>query len=90
LHPPGRPERSRVAELDVAVPLLVVQGERDPFGRPEEFPSVVPVAPVAAADHSFGVPRTAPLTSGEAMAVVVGAATRWLHSRREWARPDPG
>jgi predicted alpha/beta-hydrolase family hydrolase len=35
LHPPGRPEKSRVAELDaVTVPTLVVQGERDPFGLP--------------------------------------------------------
>ncbi|HEY3607032.1 MAG TPA: alpha/beta family hydrolase [Pseudonocardiaceae bacterium] len=33
--PPGRPERSRQGELDgVSVPTLVVQGERDPFGRP--------------------------------------------------------
>ena len=38
-HPPGRPEKSRLAELDgVAVPVLVVQGERDPFGRPPEAP----------------------------------------------------
>jgi predicted alpha/beta-hydrolase family hydrolase len=36
LHPPGRPERSRQAELDgVDVPVLVVQGEKDTFGRPE-------------------------------------------------------
>lgn len=36
LHPPGRPERSRLDELDgVAVPVLVAQGQRDPFGRPE-------------------------------------------------------
>lgn len=36
VHPPGRPDRSRMAELDgVDVPVLVVQGERDPFGRPE-------------------------------------------------------
>jgi predicted alpha/beta-hydrolase family hydrolase len=35
LHPPGRPEKSRLAELDaVSVPTLVVQGERDAFGRP--------------------------------------------------------
>ena len=35
LHPPGRPEKSRLAELDaVPVPTLVVQGERDAFGRP--------------------------------------------------------
>ena len=37
LHPPGRPERSRAAELAaVAVPVLVVQGERDPFGGPSD------------------------------------------------------
>jgi uncharacterized protein len=36
VHPPGRPDRSRMGELDgVGVPILVVQGERDPFGRPE-------------------------------------------------------
>jgi predicted alpha/beta-hydrolase family hydrolase len=35
LHPPGRPEKSRLAELDaVQAPVLVVQGERDPFGDP--------------------------------------------------------
>jgi uncharacterized protein len=35
VHPPGRPERSRLEELDaVAVPVLVVQGMSDPFGMP--------------------------------------------------------
>ena len=35
LHPPGRPEQSRVAELRGAgVDVLVVNGERDPFGIP--------------------------------------------------------
>jgi hypothetical protein len=35
VHPPGRPEKSRMPELDgVAVPTLVVQGESDPFGMP--------------------------------------------------------
>jgi predicted alpha/beta-hydrolase family hydrolase len=39
LHPPGRPEKSRLAELDgVPVPVLVVQGERDPFGMPPAGP----------------------------------------------------
>jgi predicted alpha/beta-hydrolase family hydrolase len=36
LHPPGRPERSRAAELRQAgAPVLVVNGERDPFGIPD-------------------------------------------------------
>ncbi|MEV0678210.1 alpha/beta family hydrolase [Actinosynnema sp. NPDC050436] len=35
VHPPGRPEKSRIAELDgVDVATLVVQGENDPFGQP--------------------------------------------------------
>jgi predicted alpha/beta-hydrolase family hydrolase len=35
VHPPGRPEKDRLAELaEPTVPVLVVQGERDPFGRP--------------------------------------------------------
>lgn len=38
-HPPGKPEKSRQAELDaVEVPTLVVQGESDPFGRPKPGP----------------------------------------------------
>lgn len=41
LHPPGQPARSRYAELagalDLRLPLMVVQGERDPFGAPEEL-----------------------------------------------------
>jgi len=39
VHPPGRPDTTRVPELAaVDVPVLVVQGERDPFGRPEPAP----------------------------------------------------
>jgi len=35
VHPPGRPEKSRMSELDgVEVATLVVQGENDPFGQP--------------------------------------------------------
>jgi len=40
VHPPGRPEKSRLDELDaVTVPVLVVQGERDPFGLPPPAPN---------------------------------------------------
>jgi hypothetical protein len=55
VHPPGRgddPSKSRLPELDaVAVPTLVVQGERDPFGMPPPGPnrSVVRVP----GDHSL-------------------------------------
>jgi predicted alpha/beta-hydrolase family hydrolase len=39
VHPPGKPEKDRLAELALpTVPILVVQGERDPFGLPALAP----------------------------------------------------
>ncbi len=36
-HPVGKPEKTRIAHLpDLAVPMLICQGERDPFGKPDE------------------------------------------------------
>jgi uncharacterized protein len=46
LHPPGRPEKTRLPELEaVEVPVLIVQGESDPFGMPPAGPdrAVVPI-----------------------------------------------
>jgi len=42
LHPPGKPEKSRAPELTaVTVPIVVVQGETDAFGRPEDVAAVL-------------------------------------------------
>ena len=39
VHAPGRPEKTRLDELDaVGVPVLVVQGDSDPFGMPPPAP----------------------------------------------------
>lgn len=39
LHPPGKPEQTRLDELAAAgVPVLVLQGDRDPFGLPSGGP----------------------------------------------------
>jgi predicted alpha/beta-hydrolase family hydrolase len=40
LHAPGRPEKSRAAELLSGVPTLVVNGDSDPFGVPTPSPGV--------------------------------------------------
>jgi predicted alpha/beta-hydrolase family hydrolase len=78
LHPPGKPEKSRLAELQHArVPTLVVQGERDPFGTPEEFPENVDLVVVPGADHSMKVPKSAPVTQAEALAIVLEATLEW-------------
>ena len=38
LHPPGKPEKLRVEHFSgMDVPTLLVNGDRDPFGTPEEF-----------------------------------------------------
>ena len=83
LHPPGRPGRSRSAELlGTGVPTLVVQGERDSFGTPAELPTgpdLRAVAPVPYADHGFKVPSRADLTQEAALALIVGAVREFLH-----------
>ncbi|HEX7716083.1 MAG TPA: alpha/beta family hydrolase [Marmoricola sp.] len=79
LHPPGRPERTRLPELlGSRVPTLVVQGERDPFGTPEEFPSHVDLAVVPSADHALHVPKSAPVSQDDALAVVLEATLEWI------------
>lgn len=53
VHPPGRPERSRLDELDaVTVPVLVVQGDRDAFGMPPRGKGRR-VVTITGADHSL-------------------------------------
>lgn len=83
LHPPGKPERSRLDELAGAgVPTLVVQGANDPFGRPEEFPDPLPpgtdLAVVPDADHGLAVPKRAAISQEDAMGIVVEAVLEWV------------
>jgi predicted alpha/beta-hydrolase family hydrolase len=72
LHPPGRgddPSKSRLSELDgVRVPVLVVQGERDPFGMPPAGPGRTVV--VVPGDHAL-----------RSTAAVAAAASEWLAER---------
>ncbi|GAB1337747.1 hypothetical protein ACE1SV_43370 [Streptomyces sp. E-15] len=82
LHPPGRPEMSRVGELlGAGVPTLVVQGGNDPFGKPEEFPEGgFRLVAVASGDHGFAVPKRAETTQEEALETVTGAVREWTAS----------
>lgn len=67
LCPPGRPEKSRHAELeDVEVPMLVVQGERDTFGRPD--PAHHREVVLVAGDHALRTDA----------AVISRAAAEWF------------
>lgn len=65
LHPPGKPTQLRSEHLPrITVPMLFVQGTRDPFGSPDELapilaklPAKVAVFSVDQGGHSFEVPK---------------------------------
>jgi len=87
LHPPGRPERSRVDELlRAGLPLLVVQGERDALGGPYEFPLHLPIAVIPGADHEFKVPAGAEWSRAQVLDRVVQVVRTWIGRR---LRYDP-
>lgn len=74
LHPPGRPEKSRAAELTaVAVPLVVVQGETDAFGAPADVAAVLSGRDGASV---YAVPGDHSLKRN--VDVVAAAAVSWL------------
>ena len=66
LHPPGKPQQRRDAHLpSINVPMLFVQGTRDPFGTADEIRDLLSrlddaeLFEVAGGDHSFKVPAKA-------------------------------
>jgi len=75
LHPPGKPKQLRTAHLPgVRVPMLFVQGSRDPFGGPDELapfleglPTGTRLFPVDGGDHSLARPKS----SGETLAATM-------------------
>lgn len=85
LHPPGKPAQLRVQHLpSIAVPVLIVQGERDAFGSPQELkPAIetmtaqVTLHAVAKGDHSLAVggrPRD------EILNEVLDVAAAWIRA----------
>jgi uncharacterized protein len=90
LHLPGRPEKSRAAELLAAgVPRLVLQGTSDSFGGPEEIRVAVGDAPdiriveLPGADHGFRISRNAMFTPAELRSRVLAEVTGFLGGYRE-------
>ena len=74
LHPPGRPEKTRAPELTgVGVPIVVVQGETDAFGRPEDVAAVLAGSGLASV---YAVPGDHSLKKNPGLAAA--AALSWL------------
>lgn len=89
LHPPGRPEKSRLSELlEPAVPVLVLQGERDAFGTAHEVTAAIGARPspavvaVPGADHALKVAASSALGAEGVADLLVTSVADFVGARR--------
>jgi uncharacterized protein len=90
LHPPGRPDRSRLGELlDAGLPVFVVQGTRDAFGTAADVRGAagsdapeLTVVDIEGGDHGFAVlARDGGRASRDArLAAALDRAVGWLRA----------
>ncbi|MCA1586087.1 MAG: hypothetical protein LC791_15395 [Acidobacteria bacterium] len=90
LRPPGRHQSGdRVSHLHRrTVPMLIVQGTRDPFGSPEDIrvatqggaasAPLLNVLAVEGGDHSLGVPKSAPRTGASVLDEMLDGVVAWM------------
>jgi hypothetical protein len=86
LHPPGQPGKMRDAHLPaITRPMLVIQGERDTFGTPEELaPVLARMAPpptlhvVPRGDHSFKLTKKDPQAQAALYAALQRTMAEWI------------
>lgn len=94
LHPPGSPEKSRLLELfEPEVPVIVLQGTRDPFGSAETVAAEVSshpgasshagvrVVPVPEADHGMRVAKTASVTAADVRDLIAATVAGFVSVR---------
>lgn len=91
-HPPGRPQQLRTAHLAaLTTPTLILQGERDPFGRREEV-EAYPLSPrvrvewLPDGDHSFKPTRASGRQEADNWALAVELADRFCRGVLEGER----
>ncbi len=84
-HPPGRPDPLRTEHLrTLAVPTLICQGTRDPFGRPEEvagydLSSAIRVEWIESGDHGFKPDKTSGRTWERNLVQAADAVQAFVH-----------
>lgn len=89
LHPPGRPEASRLDELlTPVVPTLVLQGDRDTFGGADRLRAEVEAAPgmhanigivtVPGADHGMKTLKSSPFGARNVRELIVASAVAFV------------
>ena len=93
-HPPGKPLQTRTQHLAaLATPTLILQGERDPFGRREEV-ETYPLSPrvrlewIPRGDHGFKPTRASGRSEADNWALAVERADRFCRERLEDLQAD--
>lgn len=85
-HPPGKPEKPRTAHLaELRTPALIVQGTRDPFGKPEEvadyeLSAAIRVVWLEDGDHSFKPRKSSGRTEEHNIAEAIAAISKFVHA----------
>lgn len=83
-HPPGQPQKLRTEHLrELRTPCLILQGERDSFGRREEvdgydLSGALEVQWLPSGDHSFKPTKASGLTLEDNLASAVERMDRWF------------
>jgi uncharacterized protein len=86
LHPPGQPEKPRVAHLPgIEMPILLVQGTRDTFGTRDKIEPVfgtlktrVDYEFIEGGDHSFAVPKSSGHNEADILDRVADRVATWV------------
>lgn len=85
-HPPGKPDQRRTEHLAaLRTPTLIVQGERDPFGKRADVETytlsgAIDVQWITAGDHSFKPTRSSGLSEADTWAQVVELAHQFART----------
>jgi predicted alpha/beta-hydrolase family hydrolase len=90
LHPPGAPEKLRVAHLpDITMPVICFSGTRDPFCTRELMMKALETVKaewdmqwVDQADHSFHVPKSSGRTDAQVMSEIAEKTREWVSNLR--------
>ncbi|HSM41902.1 MAG TPA: alpha/beta family hydrolase, partial [Afifellaceae bacterium] len=85
-HPPAKPTALRTAHLEkLAVPALICQGTRDPFGTREEVPGyamskTIEIAWLEDGDHDFKPRKASGLTQAGNIGTAAATIAKWMRS----------